>query len=220
MRLLLVEDDPLIGDGLQRGLKQEGFTADWVTNHAHAVAALKSVDYDLVLLDLGLPDKDGLTLLSSVRNHDNPVPVIVTTARSGLDTRVEGLNLGADDYLVKPFALEELVARIHAVMRRHSGRSHSELTTGKLRLDPIQHLFWFNDKPMTLSAKEFALLQALMVEPGKVMSKDALEETLYGWNEEISSNAIEVHIHNLRKKLSADCIRTVRGVGYSIGISE
>lgn len=216
MRLLIAEDDPTIGNGLQRGLRQEGFAIDWVETSQHALAALAVATYDLLLLDLGLPDKDGLSLLKELRNSNNAIPIIIITARDDISSRVGGLNDGADDYLVKPFALEELVARINAVFRRKVGRSQSILAVGALRLDPAQHLAWFKEAPLSLSAKEFSLLQKLMLEPGKVISKETLEESLYGWNQELGSNAIEVHIHNLRKKVAPNVIRTVRGVGYHI----
>tara|TARA_R110001606_G_scaffold356294_1_gene507542 strand:- start:4028 stop:4690 length:663 start_codon:yes stop_codon:yes gene_type:complete len=217
LRLLIVEDDPAIGDGLQRGLRQEGFAIDWVETSQYALSALKMTSYDLLLLDLGLPDKDGLTLLKELRQSNNAIPIIIVTARDDIPSRVGGLNDGADDYLVKPFALVELVARIYAVFRRKVGRSQSILTVGQLSLDPSQHLAWFKSVPLYLSAKEFSLLQELMLEPGKVISKETLEESLYGWNQEIGSNAVEVHIHHLRKKIAVDIIKTVRGVGYHIG---
>ena len=218
MRLLLVEDEPLIGVALQQGLKQDGFTTDWVQNYAYARSAVESVSYDLIVLDLGLPDKDGLALLKYIRqDEENPIPIIISTARSDIKSRVEGLDLGADDYLVKPFALVELVARIHAVLRRQKGRSNTELMVGNLRLDPSKHLFWFNNEPILLSVKEFEILHILMSDPEKVVSKEKLEESLYGWDEEISSNAVEVHIHKLRKKMTPSVIKTIRGVGYHLG---
>lgn len=217
MRLLIVEDDQFIGDGLQRGIRQEGMAADWVQSSKFALSAVKTTTYDLMLLDLGLPDKDGLSLLKELRRNDNAIPVIIITARDDVASRVGGLNEGADDYLAKPFALEELVARIHAVLRRKVGRSQSTLEVGALKLDPSQHLAWFREALLSLSAKEFSLLQELMLEPGKVISKESLEESLYGWDQEIGSNAIEVHIHHLRKKVDQNIVKTIRGVGYRIG---
>ncbi len=217
MLLLLVEDDPMIGNGLQQGLRQEGFTVDWVQDGKAAALALETNPYALLLLDLGLPRFDGMQVLKTLRQRDETLPVIIITARDALPDRLAGLNSGADDYLVKPFALEELIARIRAVSRRQAGRVQTELRCGALRLDPVQHLVWLHDETVPMSAKEFALLHELMREPGAVLSREQLEERLYGWGEEVSSNAVEVHIHNLRKKLGAEVIRTVRGVGYHLG---
>ncbi|MCW3482012.1 response regulator [Neisseriaceae bacterium JH1-16] len=217
MRLLLVEDDPMIGDGLQQGLRQEGFTVDWVQDGKAAALALETTPYALLVLDLGLPRRDGMQVLKDLRRRDESLPVIIITARDALPDRLAGLNSGADDYLVKPFALEELIARIRAVSRRQAGRAQPELRCGPLRLDPVQHLVWLHDEPVSMSAKEFSLLHELMRAPGAVLSREQLEESLYGWGEEVSSNAVEVHIHNLRKKLGTEVIRTVRGVGYHIG---
>lgn len=216
MRLLLAEDDPLIGSGLQQGLRKEGYTVDWVQDGKSALLALETTPYALLLLDLGLPQLDGMAVLKALRRHDETLPAIIITARDALPDRVAGLNSGADDYLVKPFALEELIARIRAVSRRQSGRAQTELRAGPLLLDPVRHLLWLHDQPITVSAKEFALLHELMREPGAVLSREQLEDRLYGWGEEVGSNAIEVHIYNLRKKLGTEVIRTVRGVGYHI----
>ncbi|KVO55986.1 two-component system response regulator [Burkholderia ubonensis] len=217
MRVLLVEDDPLIGSGLEHGLKQEGFAVDWVKDGDAASLALRTTRYGLLLLDLGLPNRDGLSVLAALRRRDENLPAIVITARDGLSDRIAGLDSGADDYLVKPFALEELLARIRAVNRRHAGRAQTTLAVGPLRLDPVKHLVWLDDAEVTLSPKEFVLLHELMREPGAVISREQFEERLYSWGEEIESNAVQVHIHNLRKKLGHDMIRTVRGVGYRIG---
>ncbi|MFM2485980.1 response regulator [Celerinatantimonas yamalensis] len=219
MRLLLAEDDPLIGQGLQQGLRQEGFTVDWVTDGQAALAALamKTVPYSLALLDLSLPKLDGMTLLKNLRQDDNRLPVIIITARDALPDRLLGLDMGADDYLVKPFALQELISRIRAVSRRHAGRAQTQLMAGSIRLDPTRHQLWLNDAEVSISPKEFALLRELMQEPDAVVSREQLEERLYGWGEEIGSNAVEVHISNLRKKLGSHVIQTVRGVGYCIG---
>jgi DNA-binding response OmpR family regulator len=219
LRILLVEDDPLIGDALQRGLRQEAFTADWVQTAHHAKSAIKVVNYQLLLLDLGLPDEDGLSFLKILRHSNKTLPVIILSARDNIKSRVDGLNLGADDYLVKPFVLEELMARIHAVMRRQAGNADPMLNHGEIQLDPQSHSFYYKGKIISLSAKEFALMHQMMMNPQKVISKEQLEESLYGWNEEISSNAIEVHIHHLRKKLDPEVIRTIRGVGYLLGAS-
>ncbi|MHB1591305.1 MAG: response regulator [Sulfuricella sp.] len=220
MRLLLVEDDPMIGSGLQQGLRQEGYTVDWVQDGSVAVLALETNPYALLLLDLGLPRGDGMQVLKTLRQRDQALPVIIITARDSLPDRLAGLDSGADDYLVKPFAIEELIARIRAVSRRQSGQAQTEFCAGPLRLDPARHLLWLRDKLMAVSAKEFAILQELMRESGTVISREQLEERLYGWGEEIGSNAMEVHIHNLRRKLGTEVIRTVRGVGYRIGNQE
>jgi DNA-binding response OmpR family regulator len=217
MRILLAEDDLMIGSGLQKGLRLEGYTVDWVTDGKAAVLALETTPFALLLLDLGLPRQDGMEVLKVLRQHDESLPVIIITARDSLPDRVAGLDHGADDYLVKPFAIEELVARIRAVSRRQSGRVQTELQGGPLRLDPVRHLLWLRDEPVSLSAKEYALLHELMKEPDAVISREQLEDRLYGWGDEVGSNAVEVHIHNLRKKLGAEVIRTVRGVGYHIG---
>lgn len=217
MRVLLVEDDPLIGSGLEQGLKQEGFAVDWVKDGDAATLALRTTGYGLLLLDLGLPNRDGLSVLAALRRRDETLPVIVITARDGLPDRIAGLDSGADDYLVKPFALEELLARIRAVNRRHAGRAQTTLTIGALRLDQVKHQVWLNDDEVTLSPKEFVLLHELMREPGAVISREQFEERLYSWGEEVESNAVQVHIHNLRKKLGHEMILTVRGVGYRIG---
>ncbi|AJY15324.1 MULTISPECIES: response regulator [Burkholderia] len=217
MRVLLVEDDPLIGSGLEQGLKQEGFAVDWVKDGDAASLALRSTGYGLLLLDLGLPNRDGLAVLASLRRRDETLPTIIITARDGVRDRIAGLDSGADDYLVKPFELEELLARIRAVNRRHAGRAQTTLAIGALRLDPVKHQVWLHDDEVPLSPKEFVLLHELMREPGAVISREQFEERLYSWGEEIESNAVQVHIHNLRKKLGHDMIRTVRGVGYRIG---
>ncbi|MVZ86774.1 response regulator [Burkholderia pseudomallei] len=217
MRVLLVEDDPLIGSGLEQGLKQEGFAVDWAQNADAATLALRTTSYGLLLLDLGLPDKDGLAVLAALRRRDDALPVIVVTARDALPDRIAGLDCGADDYLVKPFALEELLARIRAVNRRQAGRAQTVLAVGALRLDPARHQVWRGDEEVALSPKEFVLLHELMREPGAVISREQFEERLYSWGEEIESNAVQVHIPNLRKKLGHDTILTVRGVGYRIG---
>jgi len=216
MRLLLAEDDPMIGSGLQQGLRKEGYTVDWVQDGKSALLALETTPYALLLLDLGLPQQDGMTVLKALRRRDESLPAIIITARDALPDRLSGLDSGADDYLVKPFALDELIARIRAVSRRQAGRAQTELRAGPLRLDPVRHLLWLHEQPVSVSAKEFALLHELMREPGAVLSREQLEDRLYGWGEEVGSNAIEVHIYNLRKKLGAEVIRTVRGVGYRI----
>ena len=217
MRILLAEDDPLIGNGLQQGLQRAGFAVDWTTDGNAAALALSTTSYGLVLLDLGLPKQDGLTLLARLRACNVDTPVIIITARDAVPDRVAGLDSGADDYLVKPFALDELLARMRVAHRRQAGRAKSMLQAGALRLDPAQHRLWLRDDEISVTSREFALLLELMHDPSIVVSREQLEERLYGWNEEIESNAIQVHVHNLRRKLGVHAIRTVRGVGYQIG---
>ncbi|MFO1372279.1 MAG: winged helix-turn-helix domain-containing protein [Candidatus Competibacteraceae bacterium] len=217
MRILLVEDDPMIGDSLRKGLRGEGFAVDWVQDGRSAELALDTTEYALVLLDLGLPKKDGLVVLQGWRRRGLTVPVLILTARDAVPDRVKGLDSGADDYLVKPFDLTELLARMRALLRRQAGRVQEVIEVGALRLSPATREVTYQGQPVTLSAREFALLCALLEQPGAVLSREQLEERLYGWGEEVESNAIEVHIHNLRRKLSPQLIRTVRGVGYRFG---
>lgn len=216
MRLLLVEDDAMIGQSLQRGLGKSGHAVDWVQDGAMAALALHNNVYDLMILDLGLPGKDGLTVLREIRDQGNEIPVLIVTARDAVDDRVAGLNSGADDYLVKPYDLKELQARIHAVMRRRHGRTQPLIRIGELTLDPVTHQVTLRDKPVSLSSREFTLLHALMATPGAVRSRRDLEEALYGWGQEVESNAVEVHIHKLRQKLGAGTIENVRGAGYRV----
>jgi DNA-binding response OmpR family regulator len=220
MRLLLVEDDPMIGEAVKKGLAQEGFAVDWVQDGRQAELAIANSVYELVLLDLGLPRKDGLALLKDLRRRRIAVPVLIATARDALPDRIEGLNAGADDYLVKPFHLEELIARVRALLRRNQGRASPEIESGALRLNPVTHEAHLRGAPIELSAKEFALLHALVEKPGAVLSREQLEEKLYGWGDEVGSNAVEVHIHNLRRKLGAGAIRNIRGVGYRVETVE
>ena len=219
MRLLLVEDDTMIGESIRLGLRQDGFVVDWAKDGAAAELALGSESYALLLLDLGLPRKSGLEVLKALRTNKNPISVLVLTARDSIANRVEGLDAGADDYLVKPFDLDELAARIRALLRRQSGRSESVVRCGDLTLNPATHQVQLGGKEITLSAKEFSVLHALVDRAGAILSRVQLEQHLYGWNEEIESNAIEVHIHNLRKKLGGEFIRNVRGVGYTVAKS-
>ncbi len=216
MRLLLVEDDPMIGEGIRDGLGQEGFAVDWVRDGAAAEAALGAEPYAAVLLDLGLPRKGGLEVLRAARAQRNDVPILVITARDAVADRIRGLDAGADDYLVKPFDLDELAARVRALVRRAEGRAEPVLRHGAIVLNPATRAATLGGRPVALSAREFALLHALMARPGMVLSRAQLEERLYGWGEEVGSNAVEVHIHNLRRKLGAGAIRNVRGVGYTI----
>lgn len=214
MRLLLIEDDPLIGESIRKWLRKDGASVDWARNGEEAETALKTESWSLVLLDLGLPEKSGLEVLKDLRRRGDTVPVLILTARDAVTDRVRGLDSGADDYLVKPFDLDELTARIRALLRRRAGRAHPLIVHGGLTLNPVTHEVAYEGKDLSLSAREFGLLLALLETPGAVLSRAKLEERLYGWGEEVESNAVEVHIHNLRKKLGRDSIRTVRGVGY------
>ena len=216
MRLLLAEDDTMIGAALRKGLQQEGHSVDWVRDGLEAEAALRANPYELLILDLGLPRKDGIKVLADLRRAAQPLPVIIVTARDQLDDRVRGLDLGADDYLVKPFDLDELAARIRAVSRRAAGRAQARLDYGCVSVDPATHEVAIGDQPVALSAREFAILLAFMARPQAVISRAQLEERLYGWDEEVASNAVEVHIHHLRKKLGERFIHTVRGLGYTL----
>jgi two-component system response regulator QseB len=217
MRILLVEDDAMIGAAVEKGLRADGHAVDWARDGKAAETALAAEPYELVLLDLGLPRKDGLAVLKTLRAGGNRVPVIVVTARDAIADRVAGLDAGADDYLVKPFDLDELAARMRAVTRRREGRATPAITHGALTLDPVLHAVTLHGKPVDLSAREFTLLVALLERPGAVLSRAQLEERLYGWNDEIASNAVEVHIHNLRRKLGTEAIENVRGAGYRVG---
>ena len=216
MRLLLVEDDPMIGAGVQRGLKQDGHTVDWVRDGAAAELAVADGVYEVILLDLGLPRKSGLELLAGLRRKGVATPVLVITARDSVADRVKGLDAGADDYLVKPFDLDELSARIRALTRRQGGRASPVIEVGSLALDPAKHVVTLGGAPIALSKREFSLLHALMKQPGVPLSRAQIEESLYGWDEEIESNAVEVYIHSLRRKLGSERIRNVRGVGYMV----
>lgn len=219
MRVLLVEDDAMIGESVRKGLRQDGFAVDWVRDGASADAALQNESYDVLLLDLGLPGRTGLEVLSRLRARGNTLPVMIVTARDAVRDRVAGLDAGADDYLVKPFNLDELAARVRALQRRHAGRPEPTLQIGDLVIQPAAHSVTRDGQPIALSAREFALLLILVQRPGAVLSRSQIEERLYGWGEEVGSNTIEVYIHALRKKLGADLIHTVRGVGYTIARS-
>ncbi|HXN15177.1 MAG TPA: response regulator [Usitatibacter sp.] len=216
MRLLLVEDDTMIGTAAQQGLRLEGYVVDWVRDGRQAELAIVNGVYDLVLLDLGLPRRDGLSVLRGLRDKGSDIPVVIITARDAIADRVAGLDAGADDYLVKPFDLEELAARVRAVSRRRAGRARSTLKVGDLELDAATRQVRWKGREVALSAREFAVLEALADRPGVFLTRAQLEERLYGWNEEIASNAVEVHIHALRRKLDPELIRNVRGMGYRI----
>jgi len=214
MRILLVEDDPLLGDGVQAGLRQAGFAADWVRDGIAARTALSTESFAALVLDLGLPRLSGLELLRGLRAAHDPIPVLILTARDTVAERILGLDAGADDYLVKPFDLDELSARLRALLRRSAGSPDPVLRVGRIELDPAAHGVRMDGQPVELSAREFALLHELMTHAGRVLSRRQLEERLYPWGEEVESNAVEVHVHHLRRKLDPRLIRTIRGVGY------
>jgi two-component system, OmpR family, response regulator QseB len=216
VRLLLVEDDPMIGQAIRAGLKREGFTVDWVPDAAQAARVLKSEPFELLLLDLGLPGSDGLTLLKGLRKSGATLPVLIITARDAVSDRVAGLDAGGDDYLIKPFDVDELAARIRALLRRKAGRPSSGIEHLGVTLDPATRRVTQEGSDVTLSPREFALLQLLLERPGTILSRAQIEERLYGWGEEVESNAVEVHVHGLRRKLGAGFILTVRGVGYRV----
>jgi two-component system OmpR family response regulator/two-component system response regulator QseB len=216
MRLLLVEDDPMIGESLEEGLRAENYAVDWVRDGGAAQRAAANGVYDLILLDLGLPGKQGLDVLTGYRHAGGDAAVLIITARDAAADKIMGLDSGADDYLVKPFDFNEAFARIRALLRRRVGRMRPEIVHLGLMLDPSSHEVSYLGKPLSLSSREFALLHALVDKPGQVLTKAALEEKLYGWNEEVESNTIEVYIHRLRRKLGTQFIRNVRGVGYKV----
>lgn len=216
MRVLLVEDDRMIGSAVQQALRDAAYAVDWVTDGEAAVHAAESETYELALLDLGLPKADGRDVLRRLRLLGRKLPVIIVTARDSVEDRIDGLDLGADDYLIKPFEIRELLARMRAVLRREASGSTSLLSNGKLHLDPATREACFQGKPALLSAREFALLQALLARPGAILSRGELERQIYGWNEEVESNAIEFLIHTVRRKLGAMAIRNVRGVGWMV----
>lgn len=216
MRILLAEDDPLLGDGLQSGLRQLGFQVDWVRSGDAAERELRSGAYAAAVLDLGLPRKEGLDVLKALRREGVHLPVLVLTARDSVPDRVRGLDLGADDYVVKPVDLQELAARLRALVRRAHGQPQDVLRAGDIELDPAARAVRRGGKPLQLHSREFDLLHLLMLNTGRVLSREQLEQHLYSWGREVESNAIEVHVHHLRRKLGNDLIRTVRGVGYTI----
>ena len=216
MRLLLIEDDEILGDGIVAGMKEFSYTTDWLKDGSHVDSAVSSTEYDAIILDLNLPGQSGLTILVKIRNAGKTTPVLILTARDSLDDKVKGLDLGADDYMVKPFDLDELAARLRALIRRDHGRSHPILKHNDIEMDVAGHKVVRDEKNIELSAREFSLLQLLMENAGKVLSKRKIEDNIYAWGEEIESNSVEVHIHNLRKKIGTDVITTIRGVGYVI----
>lgn len=217
MRILLVEDDRLIGDGLQAGLGKLGFSVDWFTGGTQGMQALSAAPYDAVVLDLSLPEIDGLAILRHWRQQGQDEPVLILTARDALEQRVSGLQQGADDYLCKPFALSEVAARLQALIRRRHGQLQPTLQHGGLVLNPAAHTAILHGEPLPLKARELALLELFLLNAGRILTRAQLEEKLYGWEDDVSSNAVEVHIHHLRKKLGSGFIRTVHGVGYALG---
>ncbi|MBK6349956.1 MAG: response regulator [Proteobacteria bacterium] len=216
MRILLVEDDALLGDALQVGLRGQGFAVEWIRDGAAGEAALASDQFTAVVLDLGLPRMTGLELLQRVRDRGDRTPVVILTARDAVDDRVRGLDLGADDYVVKPVALTELGARLRAVARRAQGTASGAIVVGRLTVDLASRTVKLDGNPVELQAREFALLQELVLRAGRVVTRTQLETQLYEWDRSIDSNAIEVHVHHLRRKLAPELIRTVRGVGYMV----
>ena len=214
MRILVVEDDFLLGDGIKAGLTQGGFAVDWVRDGIAAELALRTASHAAVVLDLGLPRMEGLEVLRRMRAADNRTPVLVLTARDAVEDRIKGLDSGADDYVLKPFDLHELAARLRALIRRSAGEAATLLRVGEIELDPAARCARFRGKSVDLPGREFALLQALMLAAGRVLTREQLAERLYAWGEEVESNAIDVHVHHLRRKLAPALIRTVRGVGY------
>ena len=216
MRVLLAEDDPMIGASIRSGLRQDGFAVDWVEDGRAAHEALMESVHDALVLDLGLPRRTGLEVLGAMRRRGDARPVLVLTARDAVADRVAGLDAGADDYLVKPFDLDELSARLRALLRRGSGRAAPVLEAGAVVLDPAMREVRLNGEAVAVSPREFAVLEALLARPGVILSRAQLEEKLYGWSDSVESNAVEVHIHALRKKLGAELIRNVRGVGWMV----
>lgn len=216
MRVLLVEDDILLGEGVSEGLEQFGYTVDWVKDGQAASHAITNESFDMVVLDLGLPKRSGLEVLKSMRSKGIDTPVVILTARDTVEDRVEGLDTGGDDYLAKPFDLDELCARMRALHRRSTSTPDPVLAYGNITLDPAAYVVTLNGDPIKISRREFALLQKLLENAGKVLTRELLTQTLYGWGDDVDSNALEVHIHNLRKKFGSDLIRTIRGIGYTV----
>ncbi len=214
MRLLLVEDDPILGEGLCTALSGEGYTVDWLKNGLHARSALQTEEFALLILDLGLPGMDGLEVLKGLRADNGTIPVLILTARDSINDKVAGLDLGADDYLPKPFDIKELAARVRSLLRRGHNRTQPEIKVGELSIDPASMTTRYKDKEVRLPSREFSVLRYLMENAGRIISRSQLEDQLYGWNREVESNAVEVYIHNLRKKIDGKIIRTIRGMGY------
>lgn len=216
MRILLVEDDAMIGEAISIALKDAAYAVDWVRDGALASNAVKIAEHQAMLLDLGLPGRDGLEVVRRLRQEGRTLPVIIITARDGVADRIRGLDLGADDYLVKPFDMNELLARLRAVVRRQGGQAAPVLGNGRISLDPATREAACGDKKVLLSAREFSLLQALLLRPGTILTRSELEERIYGWNEEVESNAVDFLIHGVRRKLGMDAIKNVRGAGWMV----
>lgn len=216
MRVLLVEDDAMIGESIRLSLMRDNYTVDWVRDGRMAESAAANEHFDLVLLDLGLPGRSGLEILRGLRASKKNIPVIVVTARDAVDDRVKGLDCGADDYVVKPFDMDELSARMRSAVRRSTGRAEPDIVLHGIRISPASREIWRGDTLVPLSGKEYAILEALALRPGHILSRAQLEERLYGWGDEVESNAIDVHIHSIRRKLGPEIIRNVRGVGYFV----
>jgi DNA-binding response OmpR family regulator len=216
MRILIVEDDPHLGDGLRSGLQSIGFSTDWMQDAASAWHALSTEEYSAMVLDLGLPLEDGAHLLSRLRSNGRSLPVLILTARDTIADKLAGFNAGADDYVVKPVDMEELAARLHALIRRARGQASTRLVAGQIELDTLARRVWLEGRPVNVSAHEFALLEKLMTNIGRVLSKAQLVACLYGWGEGVESNTVEVYIHHLRRKLGSHSILTLRGIGYMI----
>jgi DNA-binding response OmpR family regulator len=216
MRLLLIEDDVMIGESVRKSLRQSGYAVDWVRNGELADTALMTEHFDLVLLDLGLPGKDGIAVLRSLRSKKKAVPVIIITARDSVEDRINGLDAGADDYVIKPFDLEELAARIRSALRRGVGHGDPQIEILGVRLKPVTREIVLHGEPIILSAREYAIVEALMLRPGAILSRAQLQDRMYGWGEDVESNTVEVYIHSIRRKLGGDFIQNVRGVGYFV----
>jgi len=220
MRIILIEDDRMIGESVRTSLRQEGYAVDWVRNGQVAETVLASEQFDLALVDIGLPGKGGIELLQNLRRRKSLMPVIIITARDGIEDRIAGLDAGADDYVVKPLDLDELAARIRSALRRSAGHAEPEIELLGVRINPATKEVWRDDRAIVLSSREYAIVATLVQRPGAILSRAQLEERMYGWGEEVESNAVEVHIHSIRRKLGAEFIQNVRGVGYFIPKSE
>lgn len=216
MRILLVEDDLDLGDVVKAGLSQCGYAVDWLKDGQSADQALKSENFDAVILDLGIPKLTGIKLLENLRARGSRTPVLILTARETVMDRINGLDSGADDYMVKPFDLDELTARLRALQRRSTERASADIIFGEITLDPASHVVTYKGETLNLPRREFALLQKLLENQGKALSREQLNQSLYSWDEDVDSNALEVHIHNLRKKFGSNLVRTIRGVGYMV----